>query len=59
MELEDEQIVDFLLFCLDCTLKTPYDEWDAHGGFDLTDDEDIEYDGAGLGDDDIDGYDDE
>lgn len=37
----------------------PIEEWDAHGGFDLTDEDSPEYDGTGLGDDDIDGYDEE
>jgi len=37
----------------------PTDDWDAHGGFDDTDDDNLDYDGTGLGDDDIDGYEDE
>lgn len=34
----------------------PADEWDAHGGFDLTDDDDLEYGGDGLGEDDPDDW---
>lgn len=37
----------------------PVEEWGAHGGYDDTDEENPEFDGGGLGDDDIDGYDDE
>ena len=36
----------------------PVEEWEAHGGFDDIDDGE-QYEGHGLGDDDIDGYDDE
>lgn len=54
MPARSTDLIEFLLMCL-----TPTDEWESHGGFDNTDDENPEYDGTALGDDDIDGYDEE